>query len=282
MVEQKIKPMKDVSVVIVNYKMKDVLVACLKSLYLDISKSDLDISVVVVDNNSEDGLRHALMRDFPGVLCVELGENVGFGAAQNRGIEAVLARYYFILNPDTYFNPKKKTVQPLFNFMEKHRKVGVIGPKVLYPDGTLQYSCWRFPTFLQPFFSRTFLGEKGLGRRCSSTYFMKDFNHLHTIPVDAVMGSALFVRRDALKEVGGFDERYFMYFEDIDWCRRFWEAGWPVYYVHDIVLTHIHGRGSAKVAGFFSALIKNKLTRDHIRSWLRYTWKWYGNKKFYG
>ncbi|MBT5262421.1 MAG: glycosyltransferase family 2 protein [Candidatus Magasanikbacteria bacterium] len=273
--------MKDISIVIVNYKMKDVLVACLRSLYRDITNSPLDVSVVVVDNNSEDGLREVLLREFPTALCVELGNNPGFGAAQNCGMAATEATYYFALNPDTDFSSDTNIVDRLYAFMEEHPKIGMIGPKIQYPDGTLQYSCWRFPTFFQPLFSRTSLGKKGRGQRHAARYFMKEFDHGSTIPVDAVMGSALFVRGTAVKEVGNFDDRFFMYFEDIDWCRRFWEANWPVYYVHDIVLTHIHGRGSAKVPGLFTAVIKNKLARDHIRSWLLYMWKWRSNKKFY-
>ncbi|PIR77637.1 MAG: hypothetical protein COU30_01320, partial [Candidatus Magasanikbacteria bacterium CG10_big_fil_rev_8_21_14_0_10_38_6] len=92
---------------------------------------------------------------------------------------------------------------------------------------------------------------------------------------------AMFVRGTAYKEIGGFDDRFFMYFEDIDWSLRMWEAHWPVYYTHDIVLTHIHGKGSAKVPGVINALLKNKLARIHFKSWLQYMWKWRGNNKYY-
>jgi len=92
------------------------------------------------------------------------------------------------------------------------------------------------------------------------------------------MGSAMFVRNKAVKEVGLFDERYWMYAEDSDWCRRMWEMHWPVYYVHDIVVKHTHGRGSAKVPGIFKALLKNKLARVHLISWFKYMWKWRDKK----
>jgi GT2 family glycosyltransferase len=106
---------------------------------------------------------------------------------------------------------------------------------------------------------------------------MKDFHHASTKAVDWVMGSAMFVRGKALTEVGTFDEAYFMYFEDCDWCRRFWKKGWPVYYVHDVSLSHVHRRQSARVAGKpvgLRAIFSNKLTRIHIKSWLTYFWKW--------
>ena len=95
------------------------------------------------------------------------------------------------------------------------------------------------------------------------------------------MGSAMFARKEALGEVGLFDERFWMYYEDIDWCLRMWEAGWPVYYLHDIVIMHAHGRGSAKVPGVMKALLKNKLARVHLSSWLKFMWKWRGSSKYY-
>ena len=236
--------MKDISIVIVNYKMKDVLVACLRSLYRDITNSPLDVSVVVVDNNSEDGLREVLLREFPTALCVELGNNPGFGAAQNCGMAATEATYYFALNPDTDFSSDTNIVDRLYAFMEEHPKIGMIGPKIQYPDGTLQYSCWRFPTFFQPLFSRTSLGKKGRGQQYAARYFMKEFDHGSTIPVDAVMGSALFVRGTAVKEVGNFDDRFFMYFEDIDLCKRLQKKNKKIYLISSIKVNHKGGSSS--------------------------------------
>jgi len=273
--------MKDINIVVVNYKMKKHIDACFSSLFKELGAIDLDIQVTVVDNASGDGIDEFLKEKFPQVKCIMRDENAGMGSAQNIGIKAVKAKYYFALNPDTEFFADQHTIQRLYDFMENNPKVGMIGPRIQYPDGSLQYSCWRFPTFLQPLYSRSSLGQKGKGREKADHYFMKDFDHNQTRPVDALMGSAMFVRSKALQEVGGFDDRFWMYFEDIDWCRRMWEAGWPVYYVHDIVLTHIHGRGSAQVPGIINALLKNKLARAHLISWLKYFWKWRGTAKYY-
>ena len=111
---------------------------------------------------------------------------------------------------------------------------------------------------------------------------MKDFHHNETRPVDWIMGSAMFVKDKAIEHVGVFDERFWMYYEDSDWCRRMWEAGWPVYYVSTITLEHVHGRGSAKVPGIAKALLTNQLARVHVSSWLKYMWKWRGNHRYYG
>lgn len=273
--------MYDVSIVIVNYKMKADIEKCLASLWPDFASDNLKVQVVVVDNASGDGVEQFLKLRYPSVRCIMLPANRGFGMATNQGIKAVDAKYYFILNPDTYFAPDTHVVTKLYNWLEAHSRVGLAGPKIFYPDGSLQYSCYRFPTFWQPLFSRTKLGLKGSGKIVNDHALMKDFDHDKTQPVDWLMGSAMFARGAALQQVGVFDDRFFMYYEDSDLCRRFWEAGWPVYYVHDIVLTHAHGRGSAKVPGVVRAIIKNKLARVHIMSWLKYMWKWRGNYKYY-
>ena len=273
--------MKDIAIVIVNYKMKDLIDKCLETLFCDIEGNGLDIAVVVVDNNSEDDVGKLLKETYPTVRFIPQDVNPGLGTSANIGMKAVDATYYFALNPDTEFFSGQHTVRRLYDFMEQHKKIGMIGPKIMYPDGSLQYSCWRFPSFLQPFYNRTKLGTLKQGTKRQAYHLMKDFDHEKTLPVDALMGSAMFVRREALMQVGGFDERFWMYYEDIDWCMRMWEAHWPVYYVHDIVLQHLHGRGSAKVPGLFNAFFKNKLFRVHVKSWLKYMWKWRGIRKYY-
>lgn len=274
--------MKDISIVIVNYKMRKHIEKCLASLYKDFADSNLVISVVVVDNNSDDGTEDFLKKNYPEISYLQQDSNVGFGKSQNRGIKFVKAKYYFPLNPDTEFPSGTSVIDRLYQYMEDHPKIGMIGPKILYPDGSLQYSSYRFPTFLQPVYSRTKFGNKGRGKKVKDHFLMKDFDHNSTIPVDWIMGSAMFVRSDAIDDVGMFDDRYWMYAEDSDWCRRMWESGWPVYYVHNITIKHVHGRGSASVPGIFKALLKNKLARIHIKSWLQYMWKWRGNCKYYG
>jgi len=273
--------MKDIAIVIVNYKMKDLIDRCLETLFHDVAHSNLNIEIIVVDNHSEDGVDTLLAQKYPSVRFIPQDRNPGFGTSQNVGLSAADARYYFILNPDTEFLPGQQTLTRLSQFMDAHPKVGMVGPKIVYPDGSLQYSCWRFPSFLQPLYNRTTMGKYGRGKKLHAYHMMIDFDHEKTMPVDAIMGSAMFVRRKALKEVGMFDEQFWMYFEDIDLSMRMWEAHWPVYYVHDIVLQHLHGRGSAKVPGILNAFFKNKLFRVHIKSWLRYMWKWRGHRTYY-
>jgi len=272
--------MYDINIVIVNYKMKDDIAKCLNSFYREIKTCNLAINIVIVDNNSGDNIDKFIEQEYPEVRVIMQPINAGFAKSQNVGMKSAEAKYHFVLNPDTDFSSCENVIQKLYDYMEEHQKIGIIGPKIIYPDGSLQYSCWRFPRNFQPLYQRTKLGKTKTGKSKVDHHHMKDFDHNKTQPVDAIMGSAMFVRGEAIKDVGMFDERYWMYYEDIDWCRRFWISGWPVYYVCDIVLIHAHGRGSAKVPGVINALIKNKLARTHLKSWLKYMWKWRGEYKY--
>ena len=110
---------------------------------------------------------------------------------------------------------------------------------------------------------------------------MKDFDHKRTVPVDWVIGSFMLTKKETVEKIGFFDDRFFMYFEDCDWCRRIWEGGWKVYYVHDIMAKHSHHRDSAEVS-LFKSLLNNPIVRIHLRSWWRYFRKWGWKKVRYG
>ena len=274
--------MIDICITLVNTNEKDAIYTCLTSLLGDAKNSGLRLGIVIVDNNSTEDIEPLLTQHFPDAVLLRQKENKGFGASHNRALTAVDAQYYFVLNPDTQVEHGSQLLKKMFDFMEKNQQVGMVGPRIVYPDGSLQYSCWRFPSFLQPICSRTSLGKKGKYKKMADMHLMKDFDHNATRPVDAIMGSAMFVRKKAIEKVGGFDERFWMYFEDIDWCKRMWENHWPIYYLHTATLSHVHGRASAKVPGIITALIKNKYARAHLKSWIQYCIKWRGNHKFYG
>ena len=240
----------------------------------------LSFDVIVVDNASIDGSVEMLKSKYPTVRVLPQSKNIGFGAAQNIGLGSAEAKYYFILNPDTFFPPGEKVIKKLFDFMEREKKIGIAGPKILYPDHTIQYSCYRFQSFWHPLYIRTALADKK-GKKYQRYFSMKDYDHQEIRPVDWLMGSALFVRGEALAAVGKFDERFWMYYEDNDLCRRFWEKGWGVYYFPMVSIEHAHSRSSAAVPGVLTALIKNRLARVHVTSWLKYMWKWRGNNKYY-
>ncbi|MAG11252.1 MAG: hypothetical protein CMI52_00385 [Parcubacteria group bacterium] len=265
--------MHDISIIIVNYKMADFVRDCLAGLKKQCDESPLNIRIVVVDNNSEDHLRNIITQsNCPNITSVFLKQNLGYGGGVNEGIRAVKADYYFVVNPDLVFF-EESTLNRLYAFMENNKKIGMCAPKLINTDGSLQYSCWRFPKRLVPMYRRTKLGNTKRGQKALQHFLMEDWDHNQTRPVECVMGSAMFVRGETLKEVGLMSEEYFMYFEDMDWCRQFWNANKPIYYVHDVRIRHHWQRDSAKVKGI-KAVALSKLTRIHIKSWLKYMWKW--------
>jgi len=225
-----------------------------------------------------------LATKFPQVKYIDSRGNVGFGKGNNTGFKIAPARYYFSLNPDTIILENSQTIERLIEFMDKHSKIGCVAPKLVNEDGTLQYSCYRFdlPSILiKPLKQINFDKKYNWIRKHTDKLIMKDFDHNETRPVDWVLGAAMVVRREVVEQLGFFDDRYFMYMEDCDWCRRMWDAGWPVYYVHNIIIKHAHARESAKVPGIFKALFKNKLARIHLKSWVKFLWKWKGTNKYY-
>jgi GT2 family glycosyltransferase len=267
--------MVDVSIIIVNWNMCEDIRRCLRTLKDDIADVNLEIRVTIVDNSqNNDGIKEMLATEFPYAIYLDPQKNVGFAAANNQGIKHTPARFYFVLNPDTVFKAGEQIIKKMFDYMQANVHVGMIGPQLLNLDDSLQYSCHRFPKVWDNLVKRLpFLHKITFIQRSLDHFAMKDFDHKTERPVDWLMGAALFVRDEAISDVGMFDDRYFMYFEDCDWCRRMWEYYWQVRYIPHIVLYHGHRRDSAKVPGLKS-IIKNPLTRIHLRSWLSYWLKW--------
>lgn len=268
--------MLDIAIIIVNYKMADHIEKCLASLAYELNATPLSFRMVIVDNASNDHVDEVISRSIlsPHITLIHKEKNTGMASGVNVGLSSIEARYYFILNPDTVFF-ESASIYRLVKWMDAHTLVGMMGPKLLNDDGTLQFSCWRFPSFLTPLFRRTRFGATRRGKKILSSFHMKEWDHNRTQPVDCIMGSAMVVRNTALQQVGVMSDDYFMYFEDIDWCRRFWQKHIPVYYFHEVRIYHKHQRDSAKVEGI-KALLFNRMTRVHVASWLKYLWKWRG------
>jgi len=293
--------MYDIITVTVNYKMKEKVLEMLRSLFCDIQGSSLKVQPVIVDNGSGDGLKEVLEKEFnvvchserseesrdpsaslryaqddrPTVVFIDAGANIGFGRGNNLAIKQFEAQYYFMNNPDlVYLKDQPRTLERMYQFMEENPKIGVVAPRLILSNNETQPSCMRFPKFADQPIHRLGLHKKyDWARKRVEHLHMKDFDHSKTSPIDWATGAALFARGTMLKEMGCFDERYFMYFEDTDLCRTFWTHGWPVYYKGDIAIQHGHERASAKVPGIKSVLL-NPLTRVHIKSLLQYSWKW--------
>lgn len=249
----------DLSIIIVNYKSRDKLQRLLSSLK-EADLEEISHEIIVVDNNSGDDLSDLLGVD----KIIMHSRNLGMGGGNNLGIDNSSGSYVLILNPDTIVN--RSAIKILYNYLQNHSEVGIIGPKLVYPDGSLQFSCLRFPIFWMPVLRRTFLGDFFSSQR--DHFMMTDFNHQEIKEVDWLMGSCLMFKRDL-----SFDERYFMYFEDIDLCRQVKQLGQKVIYNPEAVVIHDHQRASANYP-WYRAIFKSTLLWRHISSWLKYFYKW--------
>lgn len=260
----------DISVIILNYKSRGLLRQCLRGI--DASGDAVAKEIIVVDNNSGDGSVEMLEQDFPTVTVIAAPENRGFASGMNLGLRRARGTYVVLLNPDIAI--MEKPFDRLVAFMDQHPRVGLAGPKLLNPDGSVQDSCYQFPHVLTPLYRRTPLGKIPGIRSHLRRYVMADFNHEENRPVDWLLGAFLIARRTAVEQVGHMDERFFLYFEDVDWCRRFWEKSWEVWYVADVECVHYHKRESAAHPGLRGLFAFP--TQIHIQSWARYVAKYWG------
>lgn len=180
-----------------------------------------------VNNAPDDGTSQMVKERFPWVKVIDAPRNVGFGAGNNLALKRARGHYVMLLNPDLTIFPDE--LEKLAKFMDEHLDVAFSGPILLNPDGTRQDSCYRFPTPMYALYRRSFLGRTPAGRRYVHHFLMRDVQlDERPLEVDVLMGSAIMMRRSALGEIGLFDEKFFMYLEEMDICRRAWEknGGW--------------------------------------------------------
>ncbi len=251
------------AVVIVAYETPEHLRTCLGSLARE---GVLGTAYVIVVDNSRSDACAAVARSTPGVTLIRNAKNLGYARAVNQGLEATRAEQVLILNPDIEVRPG--AIQKLVATMASRPAAGLAAAKLLNPDGTLQHSCRRFYTPAAMLLRRTFLGRLFPGHRALREHLMLDWDHADLRNVDWVIGACLLARRRAIDDVGPMDERFFLYFEDVDWCARMHHRGWEVLYVPDSVMVHHHRRDSAR-GGFFSPG-----RRMHLASVVRFYEKW--------
>ncbi|MFT3902293.1 MAG: glycosyltransferase family 2 protein [Niabella sp.] len=200
--------------------------------------------------------------DDPRVHIIHAYDNPGFGKGHNLAIrKAGDSQYYLVLNPDTSFEPG--VLETLFDYMEANPDVGNVMPKVLYPDGSLQRLCKLLPTPLNVW-SRRFMPAPGWAQKLNRKYELHDFDYNSIMPIPNLSGCFMFIRNDVLRKTGGFDERFFLYLEDIDLNRRIAQHAKTVFYPY-VSLTHHYTRGSYN---------NRKLLRHHIVSAIKYFNKW--------
>ena len=258
----------DVTVVVVNYNTGHLFARMFAAV--EAAKVGLRVQVIVVDNASPDGSAEILRAQFPWVEVIENSANVGFARANNQALPLARGRYLLLLNTDAIVSPD--TLLKTVEFMDSHRHCGVLGVKLVGPDGSLQPSCRYFPTPWNVFLSRT-----GLHRFFPGTRLVDDmsWDHASVRECDWVPGCYYLVRRDVIDEVGLFDPRYFLYYEEVDHCRAVRQAGLSVIYYPHTQVVHIGGE-SAEFVGPLT--VGRQLSSPQIESELLYFRKHYGVK----
>lgn len=248
----------DLSITICSWNTIDDLRACLQSLRS--AKDEGDFEVVVVDNASEDGSADMVEAEFPEFRLLRQHVNLGFTGGHNLAIRDRRGRDVALLNSDTIVH--EGAIRSLMKFMSEHPDAGIVGPKLLNPDGSLQFSCRRFPNPVAAAFRNTLLGKIFPNNRFTREYLMTDWEHVDPREVDWVSGAAMFIRADVIEKIGALDPKFFMYCEDVDLCKRTWAANWKVMYLPEAVITHAIGKSSDQVPN-------RMIARFHL-SMLRY------------
>jgi N-acetylglucosaminyl-diphospho-decaprenol L-rhamnosyltransferase len=250
--------MTDVSVVIVSYESRSLLERCLAALAADEGRV-ATCEVVVVDQASQDGTAAWLAAEHPEVRLVALPHNVGFGAGNNRGAAVASGRWLLLLNSDAFVRPG--AVDELVRFAEKRPAAGVVGPRLLWPDGRLQRSCRRFPTVFRIATEFLYLRKLAPRSRILNGFYCGEFAHDEPWRVDWLTGACLLVRRELFEQLDGFDEAFFLYSEEVDLLYRARQLGAETWY--DPAAEVVHEWGGT--AGRASALALQEQARGHVR-----------------
>lgn len=234
--------MIDLSIIIVSWNVADLLAACLDSILR--AQAQLQMEIIVVDSASSDHSAPMLRQRYPQVTLIEQSENIGFVRGNNLGFVRAQGRHILLLNPDT--EVVGDALAQMVVYLDEHPDVGIVGPHTLNTDGTTQSTRRRFPTLMTGIFESTWL-QPYAPRAILDRYYMADQPDTSTLDVDWVQGSALMVRREVYAGIGGLDEGFVMYSEEMDWCKRAKNAGWRVVYLGSAQIIHHGGKSSEQV-----------------------------------
>ncbi|MDO8495824.1 MAG: glycosyltransferase family 2 protein [bacterium] len=254
------------SIIIVNYKNRELLKLCLQSLEQHVLPN-IESEVLVVDSEAEAETAEMIREDFPKMQYLLEQNNVGYAKGVNRGLRKAQGSYILILNPDIIVT--SGTVETMLEFIKTNPEVGLVGPRLLNFDGSVQNSRFRFYRPSTILYRRSFLGKLPFGQKGLDRFHMKDVTSEEIAWPDWLMGSALLTTREAINKVGLLDERFFLYFEDVDWAKRFWENGYKVAYLPKATMYHYLQRRSKAGLGPLDFFLRRE-ARWHLQSAFKY------------
>ncbi len=263
----------DLVILIVNWNVREMLRACLNSVYADLAASGIEAQVWVVDNASQDDSQHMLRSDFPQARLIASEKNLGFGGGNNLGLrlmgELGPPRYVWLLNPDTELRPG--ATRTLLEFMDQNPLVGVAGASLFYADGSFQHSSFGFPGLWQILFDLFPMPGRLYESRLNGRYPRECYQRGEPFPVDHPLGAAMMVRWAAASQTDFFDEDFHMYCEEIDWCRRIEQANWQIYCVPQAEIIHHEGQSTGQIRqdSFVNLWRSRRRLYDKHYGWLK-------------
>lgn len=257
------------SVAIVNWNTRDLLLDALASLYA--APPSFPFEVIVVDNASADGSAEAVADRFPQVCLLANQTNTGYAQGNNQAMERARGAYILLLNPDVLLPPGG--LEKAVAFMEQRPEAGALGVRQVYPDGKLQRSVRGFPSPLAVWWELIGLSRLLPQARAFGAYRMTWFDYTHEAEVDQPMGTFLLIRRAAMEQVGLLDENFPIFFNEVDWCLRCKRAGWKIYFTPDVEIVHYGGASTAQVGAAMAWESRRGLLRFYAKHY-RAVWHW--------
>ena len=243
------------SIIIVNWNTRDLLIDCLNSIQENLAAAPaLQVEIFVVDNASSDGSAEAVRSSFTWVHLIENQDNVGFARANNQAAALAQGKYLLLLNPDTVLQPS--AIKTMLAYLDSHSDVGAVGPRVVNPDGSVQISIYPQPTLLREAWRLFHLDRIALYGNYSTSILDSESPRV----VDILMGVCIMLRREIVKNLGLFDEQFFIFSEDFDLCVRIRQAGWQIRWLPNAVITHHESQSTKQIPDeMFLELYRNKV-----------------------
>ncbi|MBN2299132.1 MAG: glycosyltransferase family 2 protein [Deltaproteobacteria bacterium] len=261
----------DLSIIIVSYNTRDMTRRCLESVYKH--SAGISCQIFVVDNASSDGSADMVKVDFPCVNLIRLEKNMGFAAGNNQGIRNASGRYVLLLNSDAFIS--EGVLESTINYMDTNPNVGILGCRLTNPDASPQPSARMLPSPLNKFFVITGLSSRFPKSRIFGRVDFSWWDHSQPRRVGWVVGAYFLIRSDTIADIGLLDERYFLYFEEIDYCKAAQESGWDVIFYPYARVIHLGGQSAERTDKEISSKGR-QLLNYRIESEFRYYRKWYG------
>ncbi len=259
----------DLSIIIVTYNSSFLIKKCLEPI---LELDNINYEIIVVDNESRDNTKE-ILENYSKKINIYILKNKGYANALNFASKKAVGEYLLFMNPDIFV--KKEDINKMLNRIKEDKNIGIIAPKLLFPNNKIQDSCFMFYKFYTPLFRRSLFGKTEFGKKHIAKIFMKNSDKNSELNPDWVLGAIFMMEKKFFEKIKGMDSRFFLYYEDMDICKRCYLNNKKVLYFPYSKAIHDHIRSSANYKNIMTALF-NKITREHIKSYIKYHLKFLG------